>query len=565
MRVVRLRTLRFRTTLHVAIIIAGVYCLSTIWSSSRSHRSSVTLSSSWMSLRHRRFDEYQRSEGRRSGPGEHGEPVYLKGQEQIRAKGLMKAEAFNRIVSDKISLQRALPDTRDPRCKDLKYPKELPSASVVIIYHNEAWSPLLRTVHSVINRSPPQYLHEVVLLDDFSDKPHLKEKLKEYVTSTWPDGIVKMARTTERSGLIRAKIEGAKVATGDVIIFLDSHCEAANGWLEPILARIKENRKTIICPIIDAINDNTLEYSKNGGYNIGGFSWHMHFTWRDIPERLRINRNYTDPIESPTMAGGLLAVDREYFFEIGAYDPGMKVWGGENLEISFRVWMCGGRLEFLPCSRVGHIFRSSHPYTFPGNEDTHGLNSARVADVWMDHYKELFYSKRKDLLKKDHGDVSERKALREKLGCKDFKWFLDNVYPEKFVINEHSKTWGLIQNEPSDLCFDTLGKDMHEDYNVGLYSCLHGKSSNQIFAYTKKDELRREDGCLDTGPNNSVRMLLCDKNKPSMKWNYNKENGALINQVTKMCLEKGNEKKTMIVIVNTCNGNDSQKWKFIAI
>jgi len=40
---------------------------------------------------------------------------------------------------------------------------------------------------------------------------------------------------------------------------------------------------------------------------------------------------------SPTMAGGLLAADRAYFLEVGGYDPGQDIWGGENLEISFRV------------------------------------------------------------------------------------------------------------------------------------------------------------------------------------------------------------------------------------
>ena len=37
------------------------------------------------------------------------------------------------------------------------------------------------------------------------------------------------------------------------------------------------------------------------------------------------------------MPGGLLAIERNYFFEMGTYDAGMEIWGGENLEMSFRV------------------------------------------------------------------------------------------------------------------------------------------------------------------------------------------------------------------------------------
>ena len=51
----------------------------------------------------------------------------------------------------------------------------------------------------------------------------------------------------------------------------------------------------------------------------------------------RRNGDRSQPLRTPAMAGGLFSIDREYFYEIGSYDEGMDIWGGENLEMSFRV------------------------------------------------------------------------------------------------------------------------------------------------------------------------------------------------------------------------------------
>lgn len=223
------------------------------------------------------------------------------------------------------------------RCRSLRYPKKLPTTSIVIVFHNEAWTTLLRTVWSVINRSPRPLLKEIILVDDASEKEHLGRRLEEYVAQLPVKTFV--LRTGKRSGLIRARLLGAKHVEGEVITFLDAHCECTEGWLEPLLARIVVNRRTVVCPIIDVISDETFEYVTASDQTWGGFNWKLNFRWYRVPKREmeRRNNDRTAPLRTPTMAGGLFAMDKDYFYEIGSYDEGMDIWGGENLEMSFRV------------------------------------------------------------------------------------------------------------------------------------------------------------------------------------------------------------------------------------
>uniref|UniRef100_A0AAR5QA84 Polypeptide N-acetylgalactosaminyltransferase n=1 Tax=Dendroctonus ponderosae TaxID=77166 RepID=A0AAR5QA84_DENPD len=491
-------------------------------------------------------------------PGERGRAVNIPPEQDELMKEKFKLNQFNLLASDKISLNRSLRDVRLDGCKSKVYPRLLPTTSIVIVFHNEAWSTLLRTVWSVINRSPKALLQEIILVDDASERDYLGKKLEDYV-KTLPVPVY-VLRTNKRSGLIRARLLGAEKVTGQVITFLDAHCECTEGWLEPLLARIVQNRKTVVCPIIDVISDESFEYITASDMTWGGFNWKLNFRWYRVSER-EMNRRKGDrtaPLRTPTMAGGLFSIDKDYFYEIGSYDEGMDIWGGENLEMSFRVWQCGGILEISPCSRVGHVFRGQTPYTFPGGVTQIILkNLARVADVWLDEWREFYYVMNPGARNVAVGDVSKRKELREKLQCKSFRWYLENVYPESQMPLDYYYL-GDIRNMETKNCLDTMGRKSSE--NLGMTYC-HNMGGNQVFAYTKRQQIMNDDNCLDAnGKQGPVKLVRCHGMGGNQAWVYDEVDKTIKHVNTGSCLQKPDSKDVNLPLLRPCNYGEGQQW-----
>ena len=277
------------------------------------------------------------------------------------------------------------------------------------------------------------------------------------------------------------------------------------------------------------------------------------------------------------MAGGLFSIQTEYFWSVGSYDNEMDIWGGENLEMSFRVWQCGGSVEISPCSRVGHVFRKASPYTFPRDGGVgavlHG-NLARLALTWMDDYAS-FYFKVNGVAKKaaENQNVTSRLELRSRLKCHSFDWYLDNVWPENFLPRP-GQFFGKIRSLESNRCLQKPRRKpgSHSSQPSGpatLDTCVDKEQfyAGQLFTLNKAGNLQGDESvCLDAPQwkeaDAGVRFSVCGQ-QDRQEWNF-LEVGAdqvqVLHRLSGLCLAVAAAATSDPVILVPCENQSLQKW-----
>ncbi|CAF1516626.1 unnamed protein product [Adineta steineri] len=504
----------------------------------------------------------------RTGLGEGGTGVEPSQQERNspQFQKLYRENGFHAFISDNISLDRSAKDIRHPDCKNKLYLAELPSVSIIIPVHDEHLTTLLRSVHSILNRTPEKLLKEILLVDDASSKDSLKSPLDTQVANLSKTRVVRLKK---REGLIRARLAGAREAKADILIFFDSHIEVNINWLPPLIEPIALNYKTSVCPFIDIIKWETFAYIAQDEGARGAFDWGMFY--KRLPLLPSSQGNASEPFDNPVMAGGLFAISQKWFWELGGYDEGLDVWGGEQYEMSFKIWQCGGRLVDAPCSRVGHIYRQFNPHGGFSFGDYLSRNHKRVAVVWMDEYAEYIYKRNPQIKNVNAGDVTKQKALREKLQCKSFKWFMEKVafdLPEYYPpIPLPPFAQGEIRSMAASLCIDT--KHGGEQATFGLEQCIKDqpdKNGEQEFELSWRQDIRvkNRDFCFDV-PNREKRapviLYKCHNMRGNQHFVYDVSNFHILHVATHLCL--GCDVDSKMIFMEECDAErKTQKWKF---
>lgn len=412
-----------------------------------------------------------------------------------------------------------------------------PSTLSVILPCAEERLYALKTVQAVFENTPSDVLHEIVVVDDGSDPPLSQTHLTEEVQQKYK---VKLLRHEATVGLIGAKKTGGDAATGDVFAFFDCHVAPQPDWYKSFLRLVGENYRRMIVPGITALDVGTwTQVGRGGGLAKCYLTWDADFKWFDS------NDKYIAVI-----SGGLLGMSKRWWQETGGYDKEMLGWGGENLDQSLRVWLCGGEIVFASDSQVAHMWRTTDPRT--------GAHYRRVGDTSRNRARAVYGWYGEFAAKLNHYPQFRRPAVGSlpwygnlsnfeevKAGCgggRPFAWFLRR-------FRDLYEDAGMIPQEIFMLREDFTGKCLRYMGSAGTSGDGHGRASlvacdpndHRFFWHRGNKNLDKggaccsglrawnTDQCIDHGEAGGVRTYVCDvagRNKRQY-WHILAESGRL--------------------------------------
>ena len=229
--------------------------------------------------------------------------------------------------------------------------------SAVVISRNEG-ARLRKTVEN-LDRTLPAGA-EIIVVDDAS-----KDGSTAFLTSA-KGARIRLLPNAVAGGVARARNQGARATSGDVLVFCDAHIALDKDWWRPVTALLETRSIAASAPAMAE-----MPTRQHIGYGLTLPKPNLEAKWR--------KRRIVQPAPAPILPGACMALRRDVFDSTGGYDEAMLAAGNVDNEMCLRLWLLGYELWITPETLVAHHFRTRIPYPLPDRFSIH--NRLRLALV----------------------------------------------------------------------------------------------------------------------------------------------------------------------------------------
>lgn len=364
-------------------------------------------------------------------------------------------------------------------------------------------------MESILRFTPDDLYNEIVLLDDGSGDEKVQKHAARYLADS-KFKKVKAFRSDSSDGPSLSRFKASKIATGTILVFLSSDTIVTRGWIQPLIHHVQKNRQSIVVPHVDSVLSG-FRYFKTPENMINVFSLSFTTLFYELPTAAEV-------LDTPVMTGAAFAVGKQYLDSIGSFDDGLGKGGGENLELSLRIWMCGGSIQINTCSRVAvRNALAAKPVESP-------QNFQRIAELWLGDQKRFAFGQR------NHGyDPNEpakyslklrRQYLQKTVQCRTFSEYLERVAPMIKTPPVGSRYFGQIRSKTGYCVVPELlnhGRMKMEHCKPHIYDPL------TFFDFDNMGRISRTGKCIEMKGDGEVRFNTCEDRKADQMWEYGKE------------------------------------------
>ena len=267
----------------------------------------------------------------------------------------------------------------------------------IIIYLTDA-KYIDLTINDIIDKTPYGSF-EIIICDDHAGDYECENDAVRVLST---DGV----------GRSIALNSAAKICGGNKLIFINQNTKVSANWSEPLIDTLDSDDKVIASPVICDLDINLWA---SGDMIFRRFGWRWDFSL--------YNRQSGDKY-SPGVSQFCLAINKDWFTDLGGFDCGMISGDGCYLEMSIRCWLCGGSVVVLDESVIATSIVVDESVT----------NLARIVEVWFPAFANYFYKSRGlNISDVDVGRLEELLSFQQKQQI-TANMFLSSRMPELLGI-----------------------------------------------------------------------------------------------------------------------------------